>query len=212
MVCPRSHPASPYARAPSWPFGGGSQCSSGGTTPRTPRAASGRRGCSPLAFFWGGARACWLPSSGVGLGLAGCLAVASMLSWSWVGFIFCLGGAGVKSILGSGSDDLQCADCRWCKGWLLVALRNLWLRAGAGSRGVALTAGRSLAGGNGRLLGGPGARVRSPARQVRSGASAAVHWHLGAGSWGPEAGERPGGQPSGASRGRRSGRCAITAI
>ena len=37
------------------------------------------------------------------------------------------------------------------------------------------------------------------------GASAAIHWHLGAGSWGPEAEERPGGQPSGVSRGCGAG-------
>jgi hypothetical protein len=35
VVCPRSHPASPYARG-FWPLALGSQCFSGGTTPRNP--------------------------------------------------------------------------------------------------------------------------------------------------------------------------------
>jgi len=81
---------------------------------------------------------------------------------------------------------------------LLVALRNLWLRAGVGVMGSGPDGGRGFgwAGSDGSWVSVARGFVLRRARFVL-GASAAIHWHLGAGSWGPEAEERPGGSRAG---------------
>ena len=67
---------------------------------------------------------------------------------------------------------------------MLVALRNLWLRAGVGVTGSGPDGGRGFgwAGSDGSWASVARGFVLRRARFVL-GASAAVHWPLGAGSW-----------------------------
>ena len=165
VVCPRSHPASPYARRLLGGFGGGSQCFPRGTTPRTPRVAPCLWGLRrwPGSLAWGAAGPGVLLSVGCGrvcgwFALCGHCVRGAWLGWVRLGFF----GFGCALVDGTGAP---------------VSLLGLWGGRGAGDLGW-MRAWRGRVGyGYRKGIGG--------VRDVFSGTGAQVAW-IGAmdkGSW-----------------------------
>ena len=106
VVCPRRHPASPYS-SPRFlrGFAYGSQCYSGGATPKTPRVAPRGGRVLSQAWFCGGSRPlvlCWFSTGSLFVlsrslfgPLCTCILILGCLGWSgyvavrshgWVGW------------------------------------------------------------------------------------------------------------------------------